>query len=114
MLIKEKGNYMKRKHKQSLRLRLKQSLRSKKDLKIPKFKNEDTERKFWSKLDLAEYFEPSDFVEVSFPNLKPTTRPISIRLPEHLLIRLKEKANEVNIPYQSLIKTFISRGLQNT
>lgn len=83
----------------------------KKVLKIPKFKNEDEERDFWSNIDLSEYFEPSDFVRVSFPNLKPTTRAISIRLPEYMLERLKEKANEINIPYQSLIKTYIQKGL---
>jgi len=83
----------------------------KKPLKIPKFKNEDEERDFWANLDLSEYFEPSDFVPVSFPNLKPTTRSISIRLPVYLLNRLKEKANEINIPYQSLIKGYIKKGL---
>lgn len=83
----------------------------KKQLKIPKFKNEDDERDFWSKLDLSEYFEPSDFERVSFPNLKPTTRSISIRIPQYLLNRVKEKANELNIPYQSLIKGYIKTGL---
>jgi len=83
----------------------------KKKLKVPKFKNEDEERKFWYKLDLSEYFEPSDFEEVSFPNLKPTSRPISIRIPEYLLNRVKEKANEINIPYQSLLKEYIRRGV---
>lgn len=83
----------------------------KKKLKIPKFKNEDEEREFWAKLDLSEYFEPKDFVPVSFPNLKPTTRPISIRIPEYLLNRVKEQANELNIPYQSLIKQYIQRGV---
>lgn len=83
----------------------------KKQLKLPKFKNEDEERDFWNKLDLAEYFEPQDFQKASFPNLKPTTRSISIRLPEYLLNRLKEKANEANIPYQSLIKGYIKKGL---
>lgn len=83
----------------------------KKKLKIPKFKNEDEERKFWYKLDLSEYFEPSDFEEVSFPNLKPTSRPISIRIPEYLLNRVKEKANEINIPYQSLLKEYILKGV---
>lgn len=83
----------------------------KKQLKIPKFKNEDEERVFWSKLDLSKYYEPSDFERVSFPNLKPTTRSISIRIPEYLLNRLKEKANELNIPYQSLIKGYIKSGL---
>lgn len=83
----------------------------KKKLKIPKFKNEEEERNFWLNLDLSEYFEPEDFVPVSFPNLKPTTRPISIRIPEYLLNRVKEKANELNIPYQSLIKTYIQKGV---
>ncbi len=83
----------------------------KKPLKVPKFKNEDEEREFWWNLDLSEYFEPSDFERVSFPNLKPTTRPISIRIPEYILNRIKEKANEINIPYQSLIKQYIKKGI---
>ncbi|QQG42991.1 MAG: BrnA antitoxin family protein [Candidatus Daviesbacteria bacterium] len=83
----------------------------KKQLKIPKFKNEDEEAEFWSNLDLSEYLEPSDFERVSFPNLKPTSRSISIRIPEYLLNRLKEKANEINIPYQSLIKQYIKKGV---
>ena len=82
----------------------------KKPLKLPKFRNEDQERNFWAKINLADYFEPSDFVPVSFPNLKPTSRSISIRLPEYLLNRLKEKANEINIPYQSLIKTYLQKA----
>lgn len=83
----------------------------KKPLKLPKFKNEDEEREFWWKLDLSEYFEPSDFERVSFPNLKPTSRSISIRIPEYLLNRVKEKANQINIPYQSLIKEYIQNGV---
>lgn len=83
----------------------------KKQLNIPKFRNEDEEAEFWSNLDLSKYLEPSDFERVSFSNLKPTTRSISIRIPEYLLNRLKERANEINIPYQSLIKEYIKRGL---
>ena len=83
----------------------------KKQLEVPKFKNEDEERKFWNKLDLSEYYEPADFERVSFPNLKPTTRSISIRIPEYILDRVKEKANELNIPYQSLIKEYVKRGV---
>jgi predicted DNA binding CopG/RHH family protein len=83
----------------------------KKPMKIPKFKNEDEEREFWSKIDLSEYFEPSDFVPVSFPNLKPTSRSISIRLPEYLIDRIKEQANEINIPYQSLIKGYLKKAV---
>ena len=85
----------------------------KKELKIPKLKTEDKERDFWSEIDLSEYFEPEDFTSVSFPNLKPTSRSISIRIPEYLLNRVKEKANELNIPYQSLIKEYIQKGTFN-
>ena len=83
----------------------------KKILKLPKFKNEDEERKFWSRIDLTDYFEPSDFKKVSFPNLRPTSHPISIRLPGYLLDRLKEKANSMQIPYQSLIKQSLFQSL---
>ena len=83
----------------------------KKKLNLPKFKNEDEEREFWNNLDLSEYYESSDLEEVSFPNLKPTSRSISIRIPEYILIRIKEKANEINIPYQSLIKEYIKNGI---
>lgn len=79
----------------------------KKKLIIPKFKNEDEEREYWSKIELDKYLEPSDFQRVMFPNLKPTSRSISIRIPEYILMRIKEKANEANVPYQSLIKTHL-------
>lgn len=84
----------------------------KKKLNIPKFKNEAAEREFWSKLDLAEHFESKDFIPVAFPNLKPSSHAISIRIPDHILIRLKEEANERNVPYQSLIKQYIVEGLE--
>lgn len=86
----------------------------KKKLELPKFKSEDEERDFWSKLDLSEYYEPSDMIPISFPNLKPTTRPISIRLPNHMINRLKEKANFMDVPYQSLIKQYIQKGLSSS
>ena len=83
----------------------------KKQIKIPKFKSEDQERKFWSKVDLSQYFEASGFKPASFGDLKPTSRSISLRVPEYLLTRLKEKANELKIPYQTLIKQYIAKGL---
>jgi len=82
----------------------------KKPLKLPKFKNEDEEREFWSEIDLSEYCEPSDMERVSFPNLKPTTRSISIRMPEYLIMRVKEQANALDIPYQTLMKQYIAKG----
>lgn len=83
----------------------------KKQIKIPQFKNEDQERLFWSKINLDHYFSKRDFESVSLPNLKPSSRPISIRLPEFLIARVKESANELDIPYQSLIKKYIARGV---
>ena len=84
----------------------------KKPLKIPTFKTEDAERDFWANVDLADYFERKDFQTVSFPNLKPSSRPISLRLPEPMMLRLKERANERHVPYQSLIKLYIAEGLK--
>ncbi len=83
-------------------------------MKVPKFKNEDEERSFWNKMDLAQYFKMDDWESVSFPNLKPTSRPISIRLPEAMFLRLKEQANELHIPYQSLIKQYIAKGIKHS
>jgi len=82
----------------------------KKPLKLPKFKSEAKERQFWAKVDLSEYARPEDFESVSFPNLKPSSRSISLRLPEYLLVRIKEQANELRVPYQSLIKGYIAKG----
>ena len=82
----------------------------KKKLILPKFKNEDEERDFWAKIDLTDYYDASDFVPVSFPNLKPTSRSISIRLPEYIINEIKIKANSINIPYQTLMKQYIAEG----
>lgn len=85
----------------------------KKALKIPKFKNSDEENQFWKKLDLAKHFEPGDFKRVSFPNLKPSTKTISIRLPEGMLDRLKMLANKRDVPYQSYIKIILDDKIES-
>ena len=82
-----------------------------KKLKIPKFKNENHERLFWSRLKLQDHFAPRDFESVSFPNLKPSSRSIALRIPDFLLLRIKERAHELDVPYQSLIKEYIARGV---
>lgn len=82
-----------------------------KKLNIPKFKSEAQERAFWSRVKLNEYFRPSDFERVSFPNLKPSSSPISIRLPSPLLFRIKERANELGVPYQALIKNYLAERM---
>lgn len=83
-----------------------------KPIKVPKFRSEKQEREFWARVDLSKHFSSGDFVAASFPDLKPSSRAISIRLPEHLLIRLKEQANELDVPYQSLLKQHIASGIQ--
>jgi len=87
----------------------------KKPLNVPQFENEDEEFEFWSKLDLSEYFEPSDFKRgLVFPELKRTKHLISIRLPEQLLIKVKNNARKLRIPYQNLIQDYIQQGVQNS
>lgn len=79
--------------------------------KRPNFGNEDRERDFWSRNDSTEYLDYSKAGKASFPNLKPSTKTISIRLPEGLLVRLKLAANKRDIPYQSLLKIYLSEML---
>ncbi len=79
----------------------------KKSKKIPKFKNEDEERTFWAKHDIVDYADLKSAQKVQFPNLKPSLRTISIRLPEHLIEDLRALANERDIPYQALLKQFL-------
>ena len=74
---------------------------------IPEFKNEDAERKFWAAHDSADFVDWSKAKRVVFPNLKPTTRAISLRLPESMLDELRQLANQRDVPYQSLIKVFL-------
>jgi len=75
--------------------------------KIPEFKSEDEEREFWSTHDSADYIDWNKAKRVTFPNLKPSTKTISIRLPETLLSDIKFLANKRDVPYQSLIKMFL-------
>ncbi len=84
----------------------------KKELKrIPKFKSEQQERKFWQTHDSTEYVEYKSLENWRFPNLKLTTKPITLRLPAGLIDRVKIKAHKMDVPYQSLIKQFIFEGI---
>ena len=80
--------------------------------KIPKFESEDQERDFWSNRDSTEYVEWGKAKRSSFPNLKPSTRTISVRLPESMLDDLKLLANKKDIPYQSLLKVFLAERIK--
>jgi len=79
--------------------------------KIPKFKNEGEEREFWAKNDSSKYIDWSKSKRVNFPNLKPSTKTISLRLPEHLIDSLKSLANKRDVPYQSLIKIILKEKI---
>ena len=75
---------------------------------LPKFKSEAEERRFWATHDSTDYLDWSKAERVLFPNLKPSTKTISIRLPESLLDALKTLANERDVPYQSLVKMILA------
>lgn len=85
----------------------------KKCKKIPKFKSEAEERNFWKTHDSTDYLDWSKARSTIFPNLKPSSKVISLRLPEELLNEIKILANKQDIPYQSLIKIFLVRQLQH-
>jgi predicted DNA binding CopG/RHH family protein len=83
-----------------------------KELKeIPTFKNEDEEREFWATHDSTDYINWAEADEAIFPKLKPSTRTISLRLPELMLDELRLIANKRDVPYQSLIKVFLKERI---
>lgn len=78
---------------------------------IPHFKTEAEEREFWQTHDSTEYVDYSTVENLKFPNLKLTSKPITIRLPQSLIDRVKLKAHQKDIPYQTLIKQLIFDGI---
>jgi predicted DNA binding CopG/RHH family protein len=76
--------------------------------KIPKFKSEDEERDFWKTHDSTEYVGWQNAERITLFNLKPSVKTISLRLPEAMLEELKLLANKRDVPYQSLVKVFLS------
>jgi predicted DNA binding CopG/RHH family protein len=79
--------------------------------KVPKFKTEAEEREFWANADSSDYIDWSQAKRVLLPNIKPSLRTISLRLPELMLEELKLIANKKDVPYQSPIKIFLSERL---
>jgi predicted DNA binding CopG/RHH family protein len=79
---------------------------------IPKFKSEAQERAFWAKHDASEFLDWTKAQRTLLPNLKPSVRTISLRLPEPLIARLKVLANKRDVPYQSLLKILLAERLQ--
>jgi len=80
---------------------------------IPKFKSEAEERAFWESHDSSDYVDWSKAQRVALPNLKPSTKTISLRLPQHLLDSIKAAANARDVPYQSLIKVWLQEKLHS-
>ena len=78
---------------------------------IPVFKTEDEEREFWAKYSPLDYMKPSSARNAVFPDLKPTLRSVSIRLPEDMLEELKILAHKKDVPYQSLAKMYLAREI---
>ena len=80
--------------------------------KIPEFKSEAEERAFWETHDSSDYVDWSKAQPVLLPNLKPSTKTISLRLPQALLERIKIEANKRDMPYQSLIKAWLADDVE--
>ncbi len=89
---------------------------SKKMKQLPEFKNEAEERAFWEAKgrDSTDYIDWSKARRMEFPNLKPTTRAISLRLPEPLLNRIRAEALKLDVPYQSLMKVWLAERMDQT
>ncbi len=83
----------------------------KKRQSIPTFKNEAEEMAFWATHDSTEYLDWSKAKKATFPNLKPSTKTISLRLPESLLEDIKMLANKQDVPYQSLLKILLAHAV---
>ena len=80
--------------------------------KVPDFKTEKEEREFWESKDSSEYLDLNKAEKAMLPNLKPSTKTISLRLPQGLLDSIKVEANKRDMPYQSLIKVWLTKEVQ--
>ena len=79
----------------------------------PRFKSEEEERAFWASHDSTDYVDWGKATRATFPNLRPSMRSISIRLPQSMLAMLKTLANKKDVPYQSLLKIFLAERIRN-
>ena len=79
---------------------------------LPKFRNENEEARFWVTHDSTDYVDYSKAKRVVFPGLKPSTETISLRLPKSVLAHLKAMANKRDVPYQTLLKTFLAERVE--
>jgi len=84
----------------------------KKGKTLPKFKNEEEEREFWATHNLTDYLDNFREVKLDFSELRPSTKSITIRLPESLLSALKNLAHQKDVPYQSLMKILLAEKIK--
>lgn len=80
---------------------------------VPQFANEQEERRYWDTHDSTEHLDWHQAKQTIMPNLKPTTKTISLRLPQHLLDAIKTAANARDVPYQSLIKVWLQEKVHS-
>ncbi len=80
--------------------------------KIPKFKSENKEREFWADADSLKFIDWKKAKKIVLPDLKPSVKTISLRLPESMLEEIKLLANRKDVPYQSLMKMFLSERIE--
>ena len=86
-------------------------MKQKKLRKIPAFRSEKAERRFWQGVDSTDYVDYAKAERWSFPNLKLTTRPITIRLPQTTIDRFKVRAHKMDIPYQTLMNSLLTEAM---
>ncbi len=86
--------------------------KTKKEKTRPEFRSEDEEREFWANSDSTDYVDWADARRVVLPNLKPSPKTISLRLPALMLAELKLLANKRDVPYQSLLKIFLAERIE--
>ncbi len=79
---------------------------------IPEFRSQEDERRFWAKHDSVEFIDWQAAQKRRFPNLKPSLRTISLRLPVSMIENLKVLAHKRDVPYQSLLKVFLAERLE--
>jgi predicted DNA binding CopG/RHH family protein len=79
---------------------------------IPEFQSEEEEREFWASQDSTKYIDWSQAKRLNLPNLRPSLRTISLRLPVSMIEDLKILANKRDVPYQSLLKIFLAERLE--
>jgi predicted DNA binding CopG/RHH family protein len=79
---------------------------------IPEFNSEESEKEFWENESSEHFVDWEKGKKVIYPNLQKSNKTISIRLPEDMLFQIKQEANKIDVPYQSLMKIILSKGLQ--